>query len=416
MTVGQCAAGVVGIVLTNVTPDANGFGPSIGVSFNGMDNNFRYFVGYDPRSVTDWSRAEVTVTSVTKAPSGGGSTTAVPFVDGTTYTLDSKMFSQSGVLQGPVKPLTFSSADTGANCPLTASTGGSTESAPAAAPAAGGAASTPTTVAAPSTTPTLVTAANQQLLTAPVGKAKIVIDGKLVDVDLVQAPEDLRRSDPAARTEAQVKALQSVAKQMLSAVQDVAGRGVALPITITNTANGATIAGLVTDPVSGKPLAVPVEDVLLVVNDKLALMVGGADGANNPANIAFDGVIEFGSGGYVAVLAYGLTPGKTGEVVIMSTPKLLQSLKVAADGKLAAQAQVPKDIAPGGHTVVVTVGDQAASLGFRVLPPKKVTANSKSTRSLPATGPDTSMLPLVALVLAAGGVAVLAATRRRKEI
>jgi LPXTG-motif cell wall-anchored protein len=312
--------------------------------------------------------------------------------------------------------LTFSSADTGANCPLTASTGGSTESAPAAAPAAGGAASTPTTVAAPSTTPTLVTAANQQLLTAPVGKAKIVIDGKLVDVDLVQAPEDLRRSDPAARTEAQVKALQSVAKQMLSAVQDVAGRGVALPITITNTANGATIAGLVTDPVSGKPLAVPVEDVLLVVNDKLALMVGGADGANNPANIAFDGVIEFGSGGYVAVLAYGLTPGKTGEVVIMSTPKLLQSLKVAADGKLAAQAQVPKDIAPGGHTVVVTVGDQAASLGFRVLPPKKVTANSKSTRSLPATGSDTSMLPLVALVLAAGGVAVLAATRRRKEI
>jgi LPXTG-motif cell wall-anchored protein len=262
----------------------------------------------------------------------------------------------------------------------------------------------------------LVTAENQQLLTAPVGKAKIVIDGKLVDVDLVQAPEDLRRSDPAARTDTQVKALQSLAKDMVAAVQAVVGRGATLPITITNTSNGATLSGLVTDPVTGKPMAVPVEDVLLVVNDKLALMVGGADGANNPANIAFDGVIEFGQGGYVAVLAYGLTPGKTGEVVIMSTPKLLKSLKVAADGKLAAQAQVPKDIAPGGHTVVVTVGDQAASLGFRVLSPKKVAATSKDARTLPATGSDSSMLPLVALVLAAGGVAVLAATRRRREL
>lgn len=182
------------------------------------------------------------------------------------------------------------------------------------------------------------------------------------------------------------------------------------------TAGECCVVGLswgVTRTHGGKPMAVPVEDVLLVVNDKLALMVGGADGKNNPANIASDGVIEFGRGGYVAVLAYGLTPGKTGEVVIMSTPKLLKSLKVADDGKLAAQAQVPKDLAPGAHTVVVTVGDQAASLGFRVLSSKTATGNS--TRTLPATGSDTSMLPLVALVLAVGGVAVLPATRRRKE-
>jgi LPXTG-motif cell wall-anchored protein len=192
---------------------------------------------------------------------------------------------------------------------------------------------------------------------------------------------------------------------MVAAVQAVLGEGVTLPITVTNTSTGATITGLVSDPVTGEPLAVPVEDVLLIVNQSIALMVGGADGANNPANIAFDGVLEFGEGGYVAVLAYGLTPGAAGEVVVMSTPRLLDTFAVGADGGVAVQSQIPSDIAPGDHTVVVAIDGQSASLGFRVLSPGV----------LPSTGSE-SPVSYAVLVLALGAFAALMVTRRRSTI
>ena len=154
------------------------------------------------------------------------------------------------------------------------------------------------------------------------------------------------------------------------------------------------------------PLAVPVEDVLLIVNQSIALMVGGADGTGDPANIAFDGVLEFGEGGYVAVLAYGLTPGAAGEVVVMSTPRLLDSFTVDTDGGVAVQAEIPSDLEAGEHTVVVAIDGQSASLGFRVLP----------EGTLPSTGQDGTPFPVAVLVLAVGGLGMLMVTRRRNTV
>ena len=135
-------------------------------------------------------------------------------------------------------------------------------------------------------------------------------------------------------------------------------------------------------------------------------MVGGADGEGDPANIAFDGVLEFGEGGCVSILASGLAPGVNGEVVVMSTPLLLDTFEVGADGAVAAQAQIPNTLESGDHTVVVTVGDQAASLGFRVLP----------AGTLPSTGQDSTPFPVAVLVLAVGGLAMLMVTRRRSVV
>jgi len=256
-----------------------------------------------------------------------------------------------------------------------------------------------------SDSPSLVTSANQELLTASLGSAKIVINGELVAVDLVQAPEGLRRSYGPARTFAEVQALQDLADQMIAAVQDVIGTDATLPISVTKTDTGATISGLVTDPVSGESLAVPVEDVLLILNESLAIMVGGADGEGDPANIAFDGVLEFGEGGYVAVLAYGLTPGAAGEIVVMSTPELIDTFAVDADGGVLTQAQIPSDLAAGEHTVVVAVDGQSASLGFRVLP----------QGTLPVTGSDSSTTAVLLVLVAVGSLIVLLASRRRKH-
>ncbi|NBS30610.1 MAG: LPXTG cell wall anchor domain-containing protein [Actinobacteria bacterium] len=232
-----------------------------------------------------------------------------------------------------------------------------------------------------------------------------MINGELVDVDLVQASEGLRRSYGPARTFAEVQALQDLADQMIAAVQDVLGTDATLPILVTKTDTGATISGLVTDPVSGESLAVPVEDVLLILNESLAIMVGGADGEGDPANIAFDGVLEFGEGGYVAVLAYGLTPGAAGEIVVMSTPELIDTFAVDADGGVLTQAQIPSDLAAGEHTVVVAVDGQSASLGFRVLP----------QGTLPVTGSDSSTTAVLLVLVAVGSLIVLLASRRRQH-
>lgn len=359
---------------------------------------------------TDWTGQDVLVTfeALTKGPYGDGMSVWTesevvrePFVVGTEYRVSASAYQVNSTTGMPVAGVpsapilyTFGAADV--DCGVSASSNSDTTTTLTTSGGSG------TTAQAPS----LVTSANQEQLTATAGTAKILINGELVEVNLVQAPADLRRTSPGARTFAEVRALQTLAQDMVAAVQAVLGQGATLPITIQNTSTGATVTGLVTDPVTGLPLAVPVEDVLLVVNDTLALMVGGADGAGDPANIAFDGVLEFGEGGYVAVLAYGLTPGVSGEVVVMSSPRLLKSFAVGADGGVAAQAQIPTDLAAGDHTVVVTVGDQAASLGFRVLAPGL----------LPSTGGDSTPLPWAVLVLAAGAFAVLTVTRRRNVI
>jgi LPXTG-motif cell wall-anchored protein len=299
-----------------------------------------------------------------------------------------------------MQPVTYTFTGQDVDCgvePGVASSGSSDSSSTTTTTASGGS----TAVQAPS----LVTSANQEQLTSSAGTAKILINGELVEVELVQAPEELRRTAAGARTFAEVRALQTLAQDMVAAVQAVLGEGVTLPITVTNTSTGATITGLVTDPVTGEALAVPVEDVLLIVNESIALMVGGADGAGDPANIAFDGVLEFGEGGYVAVLAYGLTPGAAGEVVVMSSPRLLDSFAVGADGGVAVQAQIPTDLEAGDHTVVVAIDGQSASLGFRVLAPGV----------LPSTGQD-SPVSYAVLVLAMGAFAALMVTRRRNMV
>ena len=267
------------------------------------------------------------------------------------------------------------------------------------------------TTAAPTTTvaegaSALVNSSNQEVLTATAGTGVLLVDGEPVEVRIVQAGEDLRRSVPGARTAEQVTALRAVAADMLAEIRTIIGDSAEMPVTVVDVATGAVVYGLVTDPVTNEQLAVPIEDIAFITGGGIALMVGGADGEGDPANIAFDGVLEFGEGGFVSLLAYGLIPGAEGEIVVMSDPLLLDTFEVGADGGVSAQAEVPGTLEPGAHTVVVTIGDQAASLGFRVLP----------AGTLPSTGGDNSTVPVLLLLLAAGSLVALAASRRRQTV
>ena len=252
--------------------------------------------------------------------------------------------------------------------------------------------------------PSLITPERQEQLTAPAGDATMLVGGVLIEVTLVKATDELRNVPPNERSAEQVSELQDLADAMISQIRNILGSNEQVPISVVKTPTGAVIVGLVTDPLTGKAVRVPIEHVVLIRGGGLLLMVAGSNGTD-PARVGPDGVLEVSKGGVVSVLAYGLTPGVTGEVVVMSTPRLISRFAVARDGGASAHAKLPTDLKVGSHTVVVTVGDEAASLGFRV-----VGKNQRS--SIPVTGGIMSALLWLGTTLL-GASALIAVVRRR---
>jgi LPXTG-motif cell wall-anchored protein len=265
----------------------------------------------------------------------------------------------------------------------------------------------------------LVTVERQEQLTAPAGQSKILVGGELVDVTLTQASSGVRAAAPADRTPAQVEELQVLATSMISQLQAVLGTDAVLSVSVRTTATGAVIVGLVRDPVTGEFIEVPVEDVVLVSGGGLVLMASGAD-SQQPAQIGVDGVLEIPQSGQVSVYGGGLTPGADGEVVVMSTPRLISDFSVGATGEVSEQAALPADLELGDHTVVVTAGDEAASLGFRLVAASTQTGRDAegvaTGGTLPATGSDSQQLAWAILLLAMGGLVFMTARRPRRVL
>ena len=251
----------------------------------------------------------------------------------------------------------------------------------------------------------LVTPLRQEQLTADAGTSKILIGGKLVEVNLVQVPQALRQVPAAERTVEQITELRKIADSLVEQVQALLGGKTASPISMRKTSQGAVIVGLVTDPITGKKIDVPVEYVALIRGGGLLLMVAGSKGSA-AAKVAADGVLEISQGGIVSVLAYGLAPNSLGEVVVMSTPRKVGEFTVAPDGGVSSHAVLPSDLGTGQHTVVVTVGDEAASLGFRVIA-------DNNTPNIPTAGFHSENLLQWALLSLLIGLVSLMLRRRR---
>ena len=250
----------------------------------------------------------------------------------------------------------------------------------------------------------LISEERQEQLTSSAGEGKVLVNGELVDASITQASADLRSSEPAQRSPQQVTELQNLAASMLDQLSTALG-GRTGSISLRNTPTGAVILGLATDPVTGQPMEIPVENVVFVSGGGLVLMASGIDG-RSPARIGLDGSVEIPEGGYVSVVAGGLTPGEGGEVVVMSTPRLIGNFDVGESGDVREQAALPSNLGSGSHTLVVTVGDEAASLGFRVVP-------NGVRPTLPVTGSSNDLIVVWSLVFLVAGALVLALDRRR---
>ncbi len=247
--------------------------------------------------------------------------------------------------------------------------------------------------------PVNVTSSNQATLTRTPGAATALVNGQPVTV-AVETPADLPAAqvDPEDRSPAQVQALQTAADDLVSQLNQAAGGNSGLAVQDTPT--GAAITGLLDKPVA-------VENTVLVEAANKSTLFAALNQDGSVTEVQPGAVIEVLGNGQVGVVASGLTPGETVEFVIMSTPTLLGTYTVSANGTIKAQTSLPDGIGLGDHTLVVASPTVQASLGLKV---------SATPATLPATGvTNGSNILQIALWLLVGGLMV-AYLRRRRNI
>jgi hypothetical protein len=226
----------------------------------------------------------------------------------------------------------------------------------------------PTTTVAPAvTTPTtlpdapqLVTSENQALLESAPGEATAIVNGKAVAVETIKV-------DAAATT----KELEATGQSIVNILNDLTPSGSVNPVKLVKTSDGPVLTGLIVNPYdSTEKLDAPVESVTLVKAGESAVLISALNITNLPAPVAASGSIEVTRGGVLAARSYGLPSLETGEIVLMSTPRLLQKFTVDKDGSFSGQVALPRDVALGSHTVVMATKNVKVSLGITLVATK----------------------------------------------
>lgn len=217
----------------------------------------------------------------------------------------------------------------------------------------------------------------------------------------VETPADLPagQMDPQDRTPAQVQSLQTVADDLVRELNRSSGGKSGL--SVKDTLTGANITGLL-------DVAVPIEDTVLVQAGEKSMLFAAVNENGTVTEVQPGAVIEMRGNGEVGVAAFGLTPGESVELVVMSTPRLIGSYTVNSNGTVKAQALVPEAIKAGSHTLVVATPTVQAALGLKV--------SRANVAALPATGARTADNELsLALWMLTVGAAVATIARRRRQ-
>ncbi|HTO01471.1 MAG TPA: fibronectin type III domain-containing protein, partial [Microthrixaceae bacterium] len=152
------------------------------------------------------------------------------------------------------------------------------------------------------------------------------------------------------------------------------------------------------------------------------------------------------AGSFAEASGHGFLPGSTVDVWLMSTPVLLGTITVGADGRFAAKLPVPADVAPGPHTIqlngiaadssvrtlsvgvvvraavkaVDTTKGSAGKVNGKVGATAKATdpatgrhVRTPSASKLAFTGGYAALVSLLGLTLIGAGLAFLGTGRRR---
>jgi len=167
--------------------------------------------------------------------------------------------------------------------------------------------------------------------------------------------------------------------------------------------SAAVTVGDKTEPVTVKRA----DNQVTVTAGKLSATLGSLTKSGSIAALDSAGNVRLKPGDTVRIKLAGFKPGSTVEAWLFSTPQLLGTAKVGADGVVVGTFTVPKNVALGSHRIAVvaqTTDGKPATLAVGVL-----VGNWKKERSI------TLWLIVLPIVLAGIGALTLPATRRRRK-
>jgi hypothetical protein len=149
------------------------------------------------------------------------------------------------------------------------------------------------------------------------------------------------------------------------------------------------------------------DNQLVVTAGALKAVVGGMNPDGSPMALDEAGNVRLRTGDTVRIKLAGFEPGSVMEAWLFSTPVLLGTTKVGADGTITATFTIPEDASSGSHRVVIvartTDGEPATlAVGINV-------GEWEKESSL------TVWLIVLPIVLAVAGALLLPATRRRRR-
>jgi hypothetical protein len=150
-----------------------------------------------------------------------------------------------------------------------------------------------------------------------------------------------------------------------------------------------------------------VNNQLTVTAGKLSATVGGLNTNGGNTALDADGNVRLKSGDTVRIKLAGFDPGSTVEAWMFSTPQLMGTAKVGADGIVVGNFVIPKNVSQGSHRIAIvaqTVDGKPATLTVGI----KVGEWNQ--------GPSiTIWLIVLPIVLAMGGALLLPAVIRRRR-
>lgn len=149
------------------------------------------------------------------------------------------------------------------------------------------------------------------------------------------------------------------------------------------------------------------DNQVTVTAGNLSATLGSLNGDGGVAALDADGNVRLKSGDVVRVKLAGFKPGSMVEAWLFSTPHLMGTAKVGADGVVVGNFTVPKNVPAGSHRIALvaqTTDGKPATLAVGVM-----VGEWKKERSI------TIWLIVFPIVLAIMGALVLPATRRRRK-
>ena len=167
--------------------------------------------------------------------------------------------------------------------------------------------------------------------------------------------------------------------------------------------SAAVTVGDKTEPVTVKRA----DNQVTVTAGKLSATLGSLTKSGSITALDNDGNVRLKPGDTVRIKLAGFKPGSTVEAWLFSTPQLMGTAKVGADGVVVGTFTVPKNVPLGSHRIAVvaqTTDGKPATLAVGVM-----VGNWKKERSI------TIWLIVLPIVLAIMGALALPATRRRRK-